>query len=555
MLFFLRSSHLALLLTLLTSCRNPPQGSRLQTLENVGTRTGIFEACAGSGQIHPKSSLDQEAHLKFALGAVPYKIQESFFDDLGGRIRITQANECTTTNQRQDDTLGCWKRLPSAKQSVEIIIKRTSKAKEQYALVRTFGFIYGDLLLNRVIPSSPLDPVKITTHPQEGLGSYKIHLASIFLGELYSFTESKNRKELMESLSEFGIPSTVTAEKDFERRWKMFTMLPVQVQNNFASRVFAESFHSQFCSVKSSKRACTSFPLTMQSFEPYFQDISTKKEQASLACGSKQVKTESATHLEFYNLNRDALHQRKTQGRDTGAYVNSQIAKAVEQKIKAQKNEAFSLHNDDQPLNLNSNFLEQLLGLITGGISNGGGGGSLGGLGGLLGPLLGGMDNGGLEGLGNLGDLLGSLGLGGLMDDNGGNLDDNPGGGETNNNMPSNDTPLPSGGNATKEEQAGMDATNRYRQSQGKSVLQIDQQMVEDCRKQAQLQAQKGGLTHYLYPAGVSRAENIAYGSKSGEYTVMQQWVKSPGHHRNIMANHRFIGIGNYGNQWCQRFR
>jgi uncharacterized protein YkwD len=53
----------------------------------------------------------------------------------------------------------------------------------------------------------------------------------------------------------------------------------------------------------------------------------------------------------------------------------------------------------------------------------------------------------------------------------------------------------------------------------------------------------------------VARAENIAYGSKSGEYTVMEQWVKSPGHHANIMGNHRFIGIGSFGNQWCQRFR
>jgi uncharacterized protein YkwD len=118
--------------------------------------------------------------------------------------------------------------------------------------------------------------------------------------------------------------------------------------------------------------------------------------------------------------------------------------------------------------------------------------------------------------------------------------------------------PLPDaggGGIASAEEQAGMDATNRYRQSRGKSVLQVDPQMVQDCRKQAQMQAQKGGLTHWLYPAGVARAENIAYGSKSGEYTVMQQWVKSPGHHANIMSNHRFIGIGNFGNQWCQRFR
>lgn len=210
-------------------------------------------------------------------------------------------------------------------------------------------------------------------------------------------------------------------------------------------------------------------------------------------------------------------------------------------------------------MSLNTDIVQQLLGLVTGGLSGGGDAG--GGLGGILGQLFGGLGGGGgIGGLGDLGGLLGNLGLDGLLNndsDFSGNLDGNDTPDVTPQPIviPNNNTPLPTGGQATAEEQAGIDATNRYRQSKGKSVLQIDQQMIEDCRKQAQMQAQRGGLTHWLHPAGVARAENIAYGSKSGEYTVMQQWVKSPGHHANIMGNHRFIGIGSYGNQWCQRFR
>jgi len=80
--------------SLLSSCRNPPQGSRLQTLDNIGVRSGAFEACEGAGQTHPKAQLGSEPHLRSALAAVPYKIQKSFFDDFGGRIRISKSNEC-----------------------------------------------------------------------------------------------------------------------------------------------------------------------------------------------------------------------------------------------------------------------------------------------------------------------------------------------------------------------------------------------------------------------------------------------------------------------------
>ena len=548
-----------------TSCRNPIQSSRLNTLDNVGSSGLTFDACQGGGQIHIRASLESEPHLKQALAAVPYKIQKGFFDDLGGRIRITQSDECGGTTSRQDDALGCWRRLPNQEQSIEIIIRRSTKAKEQYTLVRTFGFIYGDILLSRIVPKDISAPVQVASRAGGNLANYKTHLAAVFLGELYSSVDGNSRSTLTKTLADLGVSSEVLSEKDFEQRWQKFSRLPTNIQDTFASRIFGETFHSQFCLRETAERACKKFPVTMRSFKPYADDVANSGENRLLGCATGEPTKASATHLEWYSLNQKRISLRDARGADKGAYAGAKIAEAVAERLTPSKSETFSLSNNQSELSLNADIFQQLLGLVTGGQS--GGGDASGGLGGIFGQIfgsLGGDGGGGMGGLGDLGGLLGSLGLGGLLNDggdNGGDLANNLDGNDTPDLtpqpsvLPSNNTPLPTGGQATAEEQAGIDATNRYRQSKGKSVLQIDQQMIVDCRKQSQLQAQKGGLTHWLHPAGVARAENIAYGSKSGEYTVMQQWVKSPGHHANIMGNHRFIGIGSFGNQWCQRFR
>jgi len=548
---------------LLASCRNAGQTGTTKTLDNIGSSSISFDQCSGKGPVHKRAALDHEPHLRAALASVPIVVQNGFFDDLGGKIRITtDASECSQTSNRVDDILSCWQRLPDQRQSVEIILKRSSATKEQYALVRAFGFVYGDILLNRVIPKDITSPVKLSDGPQGDLKDYKSHMAAVFIGELKRSLPEKNLTELLSTLGNLGLPSSVITEDDFQRRWQIFSSLSESIKNNFASRVFAEAFHSQFCSIITAKRACTKYPGTMESFKPYAQDLTLETKESFHRCSEGNKNAASGARLEWNQLNRAAIAERKSKGLDTGAYVNSRIAETVRAKTGQQNRE-----HADSEFSLGGDMLQQLFGLITGGLSGGGGGG---GLGGLLSQLLGSL--GGVGG-GGLGDILGSLGLGDLF---GGGLN-NIGGAD--NALPPPDTKLPmqnsggpgssqlsgvgagplpdssGGGVASAEEQAGMDATNRYRQSKGKSVLQVDPQMVQDCRKQAQMQAQKGGLTHWLYPAGVARAENIAYGSKSGEYTVMQQWVKSPGHHANIMSNHRFIGIGNFGNQWCQRFR
>jgi len=51
----------------------------------------------------------------------------------------------------------------------------------------------------------------------------------------------------------------------------------------------------------------------------------------------------------------------------------------------------------------------------------------------------------------------------------------------------------------------------------------------------------------------LSVAENIAYGHKSVQ-TVMQAWLRSPGHRRNIMGNYLCIGAATYNAYWCVIF-
>lgn len=561
MITFAKIILIAALMGSVVSCRNPSQESRLQTLDNVGSRTGNFEACAGTGSIHPKASLDDEDHLKRALAAVPFKIQQGFFGDLGGRIRISHSNECMTTSSREDDALSCWRRLKDPHQSIEIIIRRSTKAKEQYALVRSFGFIYGDILISRTAPKDSTSPLMLSARPGGNLSDYKTHLASIFLGELYASVDSKSKAELSKVLSEVGIPESITSEQNFEKRWEKFSKLSYGVQDSFSSRIFAEAFHSQFCTKRSLETACMSYPMTMESFKPYSDDILNAGDSNKFACRSSRNASASATHMGWFTQNQKIIAQRNSRGLDVGSFANNKIALAVGDRGKPQTSKSFRLSSNEASLSLNNNFLQQLMGLLTGGISGGGDG-----AGGFIEQIFGNLSGGGLGDFGNFGGLLSQLGIEDLIGDNSNPIDSldnsiNNSNSEpqqeniNGNNKSPNNIDLPSGGNATAEEKAGIDATNRYRQSKGKSVLQIDQQLIDDCRRQAKLQAERGGLTHWLYPAGIARAENIAYGSRSGDYTVMQQWVKSPGHHANIMGNHRFIGIGNFGNQWCQRFR
>ncbi|NOZ34284.1 MAG: CAP domain-containing protein [Chlorobi bacterium] len=52
-----------------------------------------------------------------------------------------------------------------------------------------------------------------------------------------------------------------------------------------------------------------------------------------------------------------------------------------------------------------------------------------------------------------------------------------------------------------------------------------------------------------------ANAENLAENSTKNTKTVLQQWLNSEGHCKNIMGFHQKIGIGNSGSYWVQMFR
>ncbi len=52
-----------------------------------------------------------------------------------------------------------------------------------------------------------------------------------------------------------------------------------------------------------------------------------------------------------------------------------------------------------------------------------------------------------------------------------------------------------------------------------------------------------------------ANAENLAENSTKNTKTVLQQWLDSEGHCKNIMGFHQKIGIGNSGSYWVQMFR
>lgn len=546
-------------------CRETNQNSSLRTLDNIASANPVFEACSGTGAIHRKADLDAQPHLRAALAAIPLTLQQAFFDDLGGKIKLVAGpalTDCSNDLERADDALSCWRRSPNRDASIEILIRKSDPTHEQYALVRAFGFVYGDILLNRVIPNVASEPVTLSERPMGSLRDFKAHLASVFLGDLSDITPAGKEKELVSSLEKLGIPSRIVREHDFQKRWKLYVNLPTNVQDTFASRVFAESFHSQFCTNSSADRACKLFGNTMDLFAPYARDLTSADWMRSHQCQKQsssltQSQTNSSsTRKEWFSQFSSEIQRRRNLGYETGSLVNAKIAEAA----GIQKT-TFGLTEKSQSLNLSGDLASMLKGLLTGGVSLGGSGGS--GFMGMLSQVLGSVGGSGGGGSGGLSGILSSLGLGSSGGGNIGSLLGNsnslPGGGGSpttpSNSVVSNNPSSSIGGSASSEEKSAIDATNKYRQSQGAQPLQTDEQMIGDCRKQAQMQAERGGLEHFLYPAGVATGENIAYGSSSGEYTVMEQWVKSPGHHANIMGNYRFIGVGSVGNQWCQRFR
>ncbi len=107
---------------------------------------------------------------------------------------------------------------------------------------------------------------------------------------------------------------------------------------------------------------------------------------------------------------------------------------------------------------------------------------------------------------------------------------------------------------------AGLDddvlaATNQFRKSRGKSVLQMRDDLNAIARKHSENMAAgrvafgHGGFTsreaaaQRKIPGSTAFAENVAYGAATGK-EVVKDWKESPGHRRNMLGAFKYIGIG-----------
>jgi uncharacterized protein YkwD len=119
---------------------------------------------------------------------------------------------------------------------------------------------------------------------------------------------------------------------------------------------------------------------------------------------------------------------------------------------------------------------------------------------------------------------------------------------------------------ADEEERACVDATNRYRAMYGLRLLRLDERLVQAARKHSKAMVELHFFDHVSPLKGLEQpsqrcaaegatysAENIAYGSRSGEQTFLE-WYNSSGHHRNLLGDHLSIGIGRFETHWTQDF-
>lgn len=96
---------------------------------------------------------------------------------------------------------------------------------------------------------------------------------------------------------------------------------------------------------------------------------------------------------------------------------------------------------------------------------------------------------------------------------------------------------------------------NEYRQQHGLSTLTLDERISKEARQHSIAMAKHAlpfGHQHFLTRINNIRtqiknagagAENVAYNYRDGQ-DVVRNWLKSPGHKRNIDGNYNLTGIG-----------
>lgn len=96
---------------------------------------------------------------------------------------------------------------------------------------------------------------------------------------------------------------------------------------------------------------------------------------------------------------------------------------------------------------------------------------------------------------------------------------------------------------------------NEYRQQHGLSKLKIDNHIVVQAKQHSlDMANHRMSFGHKYFPQRIAKlrsqiknynggAENIAYNYKNGR-EVVKQWIRSPGHKKNILGNYNLTGIG-----------
>lgn len=115
--------------------------------------------------------------------------------------------------------------------------------------------------------------------------------------------------------------------------------------------------------------------------------------------------------------------------------------------------------------------------------------------------------------------------------------------------------PMPSQPSETAIQNAVLIHINAYRQKHGLGVLKMDQDMVREARQHSlDMANHRMPFGHQGFGKRIARlhqrvknsgagAENVAYNYKSARI-VVEQWLRSPGHKRNIDGQYNVTGIG-----------
>lgn len=116
------------------------------------------------------------------------------------------------------------------------------------------------------------------------------------------------------------------------------------------------------------------------------------------------------------------------------------------------------------------------------------------------------------------------------------------------------------------EEARGIQRLNQIRILVGLPAQAVDPGLVKACRVHSEDMCTKGFFAHESPVAGretpwkraqaagtSAGAENIAAGTESGPGAI-QMWWHSPGHHKNMLGDHKRVGLGRYERHWTQLF-